>query len=290
MATEDRENRFEEEIAEIENREGKRNLFLVLGGIVVVFLVVIVIMGARERARQAEIAARPGTEPVELGEHVGTVANTALFSVGDSVLYYVEGIGDAEITSETAFARPISYTEAGVPDTVPPGVTHWRLAQTDTLPYTVEWVTEPLIGVTPTDYRELALGSLRPEDYGSGGQMDWRPLEQGDERVRVTGRAVREDASVYLREDSVQVRLQAVQGLTAVDSLELAWATESRAPLTGYGRISRTPRGERAEIPTLFVLQVNAVHPPLPEAVEIAPATGADTAPADTAGPEATVP
>ncbi|MDX1624537.1 MAG: hypothetical protein R3199_11230 [Gemmatimonadota bacterium] len=285
MADEDPGTRFEEEIAEIEQRERTRNVFLFVGGIVVVVLAVIVVIGIRERSRLAELEARPDFEPVELGRHLGTVANTAVFSEGDR-LFYVEGVGEAEIADTTEFVREIQYDMAGEPDSIPPGTTHWTLAQWDSLPYTIERTANPLIGVTPSDYRELVLSSLRHADYGAGGPNDWQPLEREEARVRVTGRAIEEQGSTYLREDTVQVRLAGVEELTPMDSLEVAWATENRAPLTAFGRIERTIPGGA----TLFVLRTNAVQPPEPEAIATpaggaADTTVADTAPADTPNP-----
>lgn len=271
MDSENRPHRLDEEIAEIEDRRGKRNLFLVLGGIVGVLLLVIVIYGARERARIAEIEARPAAEPVEMGTLVGTVANTAVFSRGGR-LSYVEGIGEAEIDADTRFARRITYSPVGEPDTIPSSITHWTLSESDSLPYIVEPVTNPLLGVNPTDYQELELASMRASDYGTGGPGDWRSLEQEGENVRITGDATREEESVYLTSDSVRARLQGIEGLTAVDSLEVAWAVENEAPLTAFGRITNTPRG--ATDGTLFVVTVNSVQPP-------SSATGGATAPPD---------
>ncbi|MDX1660506.1 MAG: hypothetical protein R3326_01835 [Gemmatimonadota bacterium] len=271
MNSENRANGMQEEIAEIEDRRGTRNLFLILGGIVGAILLVIVIVGARERARIAELEARPKTEPVEMGTLVGTVSNQAVFSRGER-LTYVEGIGEAEVTSDTRFVREIEYNQAGEPDTIPTELSHWSLVSSDSLPYVVEPVTNPLLGVNPTDYQELELGSMRREDYGSGGPGDWRPLEREGENIQVTGEASREDDSVYLTSDSVRARLQGIEGLAPVDSLEVAWATENNAPLTGYGRITNTPRGADE---ALFVVTVNSVQPP--ESV-----TGGATAPPDT--------
>lgn len=277
MASEEPRTRFDDEIAAIENRQGKRNLFLVLGGLAALFLLVVVVFGARERMRLAEEAARPRVEPVELGSYVGTVANTAVFTDGRT-LFYVEDVGNAEITSDTRFARPIAYDELGRPDSVPPGTAHWALTASDSLPYVIEPVTDPLTGVTRGEYTELPpLGSLRQDDYGSGGPRDWRPLELEETRVQVSGSAIREDGRVHLVEDPSRVRLEGWEGLTPIDSLELAWATENRARLTAFGRISATPPSGDP----LFYLLVNAVEPPQPDGEPgggAAPAPATDTA------------
>lgn len=278
MDSENRANGIEDEIAEIENRRGKRNLFLTLGGIVIVLLLVIVVVGARERARIAELEARPQTEPVEMGTLVGTTANQAVFARGGR-LTYVEGISDADITSDTRFVREITYNPAGEPDTVPSTLSHWSLSSTDSLPYVVEPVTNPLLGVNPTEYQELELGSLRREDYGTGGPGDWQPLEREGDNVQITGEAARVEGAVYLTSDPVRVRLSGVEGLTAVDSLEVSWATENNADLTAYGRITNTPRGPGDQ--ALFVLTINSVHPP-------ASVTGGATAPTDTTAADTT--
>lgn len=280
MADEGRATRFDDEIAEIENRRGKRNLFLVLGGVFVLILLGIVVFGARERARLDEEAARPRTEPVELGALVGVVGGTALFARGES-LSYVEGIREGtEVTDQTRFVRQVEYTPGGEPDAVPPGTTHWSVVSADSVPYVVEHVTHPLTGVNPIEYHELNLGALRPSDYGSGGPNDWRPLEQGEERVRVTGRPMQDAGSAYIADLPARVRLQGIEGLSAIDSLELTWATRTRAPLTAYGRITTTPRGGDP----LFVMVVSTLHPP-------APAAPADTTiPPDTATPAGTTP
>jgi hypothetical protein len=95
MAGEPGATKFEQEIEEIENRRGIRNLFVVLGGLVTVILLVIVVVGARERARLAAEAARPKFEEVVLGRFVGQASNQAVFAEGQR-LNYVEGIGQAE--------------------------------------------------------------------------------------------------------------------------------------------------------------------------------------------------
>lgn len=281
MDSENRANGMQDEIAEIENRRGKRNLFLILGGIVGLFLLVVVIVGARERARIAEIEARPRSEPVEMGTLVGTASNQAVFARGGR-LTYVEGIGEAEVTGDTRFVREITYSPAGEPDTVPSTLSHWSLVSSDSLPYVVEPMTNPLLGVNPTDYQELELGSLRREAYGTGGPGDWQPLEREGGNVQITGEASREEQSVYLAADSVRARLQGIEGLTPVDSLEVAWATENAAELTAFGRITNTPRGTDGQ--TIFVLTVNSVQPP--NAVTGGATSPDTTAPAaDTTGP-----
>lgn len=281
MTSEDHASRFDDEIAEIENRGRKRNLFMILGGIVVVVLAVIVIVGGRERMRLAAEAARPKTEPVDLGQLVGKVANTAVYAKGGG-LSYVEGVGDAQVGPDTRYVRRISYDQLGNPDTIPAGITHWSLVQSDSLPYTLEWVTNPLIGVNPSDYQALELGSLRAGDYGTGGPKDWKSLEENRTNVQITGEATREDSGVYLTADSVRARLQGIEGLSAVDSLELDWATKNHADLTAYGRIGSTPR--RPTDDTLFTFTLTSVEPPAPEAGgQAGPAPAA--APADTSTP-----
>lgn len=287
MDSENRAHRMEEEIAEIEDRRRKRNLFLALGGIVGAVLLFIVVVGIRERARIAEIEARPKSEPVELGTLVGTTANTAVFARGDR-LSYVEGIGDADVSADTRFARAISYDAAGTPDTLPSDVYYWTLAESDSLPYILEPVTNPLLGVTPSDYQELDLGSMRASDYGSGGPGDWRSLEQEGQNVRITGEASREDSSVYLTADSVRARLQGIEGLAGVDSLEVAWAIQNSEDLTAFGRITSTPR--RPTDNTLFVMTINSVHPPasMPAEAPSAPDAGGGDLPPDTTAPDST--
>lgn len=285
MDSENRANGLQDEIAEIEDRRGKRNLFLILGGVFGALLLVIVVVGARERARLAELEGRAVTEPVEMGTLVGTVSNQAVFARGDR-LTYVEGIGEAEITEDTRFVREIEYSPAGQPDTVPSTLSHWSLVSSDSLPYVVEPVTNPLIGVNPTDYQELPLGTLRRADYETGGPRDWEPLEREGENVQITGTASREGGSVYLTADSVRTRLQGVEGLAPLDSLEVAWATENGAPLTAYGRITNTPQGAQAagDVATLFVLTLNAVQPP---SSATGGATSPDTTAADTTAVDA---
>ncbi len=250
--------RLDDEIAEIENRRGTRTLFLVLGAAFALILLVVIVYGAKERARLRAEEARPKTSEVALGQHLGTVSNTAVFSDGER-LSYVEGVGEAAIEN-AAFVRPLEYDQAGEPIELPDGITHWRMAEDDSLPYVVEPVTNPLTGVNLGDYRSLDLAALDASDYGSGGPADWQPLEREESNVSVTGRAQREGGSVYLTADGARVRLQGIEGLSGLDSLEMAWATGNGAPLSAFGRIISTPRGGDP----LFVLIVNAVDPPRP--------------------------
>jgi hypothetical protein len=75
----------------------------------------------------------------------------------------------------------------------------------------------------------------------------------------VTGNAAREEESLYLVAELSRVRLQGIEGLSSLDSLEVAWATAEGAPLSAFGRISSTPRGGDS---ALFVMTVSAVQPP----------------------------
>lgn len=258
MAPDPHAQRMEEEIAEIENRSGTRTLFIVVGGLAALLLVGIVAVGARERLRLLEESRRPQAQVVDIGSYVGTAGNTAVFASGDE-LSYVDGVGDASIESSTTFARPLSYDEAGNPLPLAEGVHHWSLASTDSLPYLIEPVENPLIGFSVQDYRQLPLGSLSRGDYGSGGPNDWRPLEEEGANVTVTGQARRADGAYYLVADPARVRLQGIEGLSPIDSLEIRWATESGAPLAAFGRISSTPRAGDA---ALFVMTLTAVQPP----------------------------
>lgn len=254
--------RLDEEIAEIENRRGTRNLFFLLGGASVLLLLVIILYGAKERARLRAEEARPRTAELALGRYLGTASNMAVFSDGQR-LSYVEGIGEAPMEN-ASFVRPLEYDQAGNPIEVPATISHWSLAEDDSLPYVVEPVTNPLTGVNIGDYQVLDLGSLSPSDYGSGGPADWQPLEREETNVSVTGRASREDGAVYLTTDDARVRLQGIEGLSGMDSLEMAWAAGNRAPISAFGRIISTPRGGDP----LFVLIVNAVDPPRPAGSE----------------------
>lgn len=250
--------RLDDEIAEIENRRGTRTLFMSLGAAFALLLLVVVVYGARERARLAEEAARPRTAELALGQHLGTVSNTAVFSDGQR-LSYVEGVGDTPMEN-ASFVRPLEYDQAGNPVPLPAGITHWSLAEEDSLPYLVEPILNPLTGVNLGDYQELNLATLEADDYGTGGPADWRPYELEETNIAVTGRASTEDGSVYLTADDARVRLQGIQGLSGLDSLEIAWATNNQAAISAFGRISTTPRGGDP----LFVLAVNAVDPPRP--------------------------
>lgn len=266
--------RLDEEIAEIENRRGTRNLFLLLGGAFLLLLLVVILYGAKERARLRAEEARPRTAEVALGQYLGTASNTAVFSDGQR-LSYVEGVGEASMQN-ASFVRPLEYDQAGNPVEVPAAITHWSLAEDDSLPYVVEPVTNPLTGVNIGDYQALDLASLSAADYGTGGPADWQPLERDESNVSVTGRATREDGSVYLTADDARVRLQGIEGLSGLDSLEMAWAAGNQAPISAFGRIMSTPRGGDP----LFVLIVNAVDPPRPAEAESAEQPAAPAAPA----------
>lgn len=284
MAGEPGATKFEEEIAEIENRRGTRNLFLMLGGLTAAILLVIVVFGARERTRLAAEAARPKFEEVALGRYVGQASNQAVFAEGQR-LNYVEGIGSAELGASTTFVRALEYDAAGTPVPAPEGAFFWSLESADSIPYVIEPVPNPLTGVTPSDYRSLELSALRPADYGVGGPKDWGLLQEEGTLVSVTGTAAREKDAVYIVDEPSRVRLQGIEGLSALDSLEVAWATESGAPLSAFGRISSTPRGGDS---ALFVLTATAVQPAESEGV-VAPTTAApSSAPApDTTAPAA---
>lgn len=258
MATEPGSTKFDAEIAEIENRRGTRNLFLVLGGLAALLLLAIVIVGARERSRLAAEAARPKFEEVVLGRYLGQASNQAVFAEGQR-LNYVEGIGETEMGATTTFVRPLEYDAAGNPLATPEGTFFWSLESADSLPYVIEPVVNPLTGVNPADYRQLDLATLTAADYGSGGPNDWGPLQEEGTQVAVTGAATRTEGTVYLVADPSRVRLQGIEGLSALDSLEVAWATAEGAPISAFGRISSTPRGGDA---ALFVMTVNAVQPP----------------------------
>lgn len=249
--------RLEDEIARIENRSRTRLLFMVLGGLLVILLGAIVVFGGRERARLRAEAARPKTEPVSFGQYLGTVGRQAVFANGDE-LAYVQLTGEATVTTDTRFGRPLAYDEAGQPIGLQDGITHWSLASADSLMFVIEPVANPLTGVNLDDYRQLPLASLTPEDYGSGGPRDWQALQDQGSNVAITGQAQRVEGAVYLTAEAKRVRLQGIEGLSAVDSLEVAWATQNKAPLSAFGRISSTPRGADT---ALFVMTVTAVHP-----------------------------
>ncbi len=248
--------RQHDEIAEIENRRGTRTLFLALGGFFALLLLAIVVFGAKERARLRAEEARPKTAELELGRHLGTISNTAVFSDGER-LAYVEGVGDTPLDN-AAFVRALEYDQAGTPVALPANITHWSMQQRDSLPYVVEPVLNPLTGVTLSDYRSLDLASLTVSDYGSGGPADWQPLEREETNVAVTGRVERTAQGVALTAGNSRVRIQGIEGLSGLDSLEMAWATANGTELSAFGRITSTPRGGDP----LFVLIVNAVDPP----------------------------
>jgi hypothetical protein len=276
MAPDPHATNIDAEIAEIENRRGTRNLFLVLGGILGLILLLVVIYGARERTRLAAEAARPKFEEVVLGRYIGQASNQAVFAE-DQRLNYVEGIGESEVGPSTTFVRALEYDAAGNPTAVPEGTFFWSLESADSLPYVIEPVINPLTGVSPSDYQALDLSTLSLSDYNSGGPNDWAPLEEEGTEVSVTGTATREDATVYLTAGEGRARLQGVEGLSALDSLEVAWATETGAPLSAFGRISSTPRGGDQ---TLFVMTVTAVQPP----DELGGAAAGGQPPADATG------
>lgn len=257
MAAEAQHSRFDEEIAQIENRAGKRRLFLILIAGAGVILLAVILMGARERMRLAEEAARPKTEEVVLGRFIGTASNQAVFE-RDNALVYLEGVGSAEIGAATTFARILRYDAQGNPDAVDVDIRYWRLESSDSLPYVVEPIENPLVGINPTEYRDINLATLRPQDYGAGGPGDWRMHEQERAEVRVTGTVSRADGALILSDGTGRVRVQGVEGLSPLDSLEVVWATESGAPLTAFGTIASSPRTADA----LFVMTAEAVHPP----------------------------
>lgn len=275
MAPDDRAPRFDDEIAEIENRRGNRNLFMILGGLVGVLLLGIVVVGLRERGRLAEEAARPQSETIDVGTLVGRIGGTAVYARGEE-LTYVEGIPqDVELSAQTTYVRPITYDPLGTPDSAPAGTRHWSVVRADSLPFVVEPVVNPLTGVNPTEFRELDPSALSRADYRSGGASDWYPLEQEQTPVRVTGRAAVDADAAFLIDESTRVRLQGLEGLSGIDSLEFAWASGAGAPLTAFGRITNTPAGGDP----LFVLMITTVHPPAPAG---APADSAVPAPVDT--------
>ncbi len=281
--------RLEDEIASIENRSRTRLLFVVLGGLLVILLGAVIVFGGRERARLRAEAARPKTEPVSFGQYLGTVGTQAVFANGDE-LAYVQLTGEATVTTDTRFGRPLTYDEAGQPVGLQDGITHWSLASADSVMFVIEPVANPLTGVNLDDYRQLplasgldparqgaqirsrigfvhdephfyrqlTLASLTPDDYGSGGPRDWQSLQDQGSNVAISGRAQRVEGAFYLTADTKRVRLQGIEGLSAVDSLEMAWATQNNKQLSAFGRISSTPRGADT---ALFVMTVTAVHP-----------------------------
>lgn len=261
--------RFEEEIAEIENRSGTRRLFWSVGAVAALILLLVVVFGGRERMRLHAEAARPKTEPVTLGRHLGTVGNEAVFA-RENGLVYLEGAGDKEIGPATSFVRELEYDPQGNPIPLTGEILYWKLTSADSLPFVVEPLANPLLGVNPAQYRAIELGALRPQDYSAGGPHDWRPFQEDRVPVRVTGLASREGGALILEDGPSKARVQGMEGLGAIDSLEVAWATQNHAALTAYGRISTTPPGGNV----LFVMTAEAVQPPEPEA---AAAERADT-------------
>ncbi len=249
--------RMDEEIARIENRGRTRMLFVVLGGLLVILLGAIVVFGGRERARLSAEAARPKTEAVNFGQYLGTVGTQAVFVNGDE-LAYVQLTGETTVDSDSRFARPVEYDQAGQPIGMQDGITHWSLASVDSMSVVIEPIANPLTGVNLNDYRQLPLASMTPDDYGSGGPRDWQSLQEQGSNIAVSGQAQRVEGAVYLTADDVRVRLQGIEGLSAVDSLEVAWATQNNARLSAFGRISSTSRATES---ALFVMTVTAVHP-----------------------------
>lgn len=249
---------MDEEIAEIENRKSNRTLFALLGGVVLLLLAGIIVVGSGERARLAEIAARPKSEALNLGSYLGTVGNQAVFDRGGE-LAYVQLAGETQVDEDTRFARVLDYDQAGATIPLPDGITHWSLTQADSLPYTVEPILNPLIGFNVDDYRELPLAAMTSADYRSGGPRDWSPLQLEGTPVAISGSVAEVEGAIYMVADSTRVRLQGVEGLSAVDSLEVRWAVSAGAELSAFGRISSTPpqRGDAA----LFVMMLTAVQP-----------------------------
>lgn len=285
MAAEDRPTtKFGDEIAQIENRSSTRRLFWIVGAVAALILAAVVVVGARERKRLQEEAARPKSEPVTLGRYLATISNQSVFA-RENALVYLEGIGEAEVGPTTSFVRAIEYDPQGNPIPLTGEILYWKVVSTDSVPYVIEPLANPLTGVSPSQYREIEMGALRAEDYGGGGPRDWRSMEQEGIDVQVTGLASRANGAVVLEDGPARVRVQGIEGLSALDSLEVVWATENRQALTAYGTISSTPR--RSDV--LFVMTAEAVHPPEPEtaAAERADTTaaGADTAPAAPAAP-----
>jgi len=280
MAAEVQQSRFDEEIAQIENRAGKRRMFMIISGVTAVLLVLIILVGARERVRLAREAARPKTEEVVLGRYVGTASNQAVFE-RDNGLVYLEGAGNTEIGTTTTFARALEYDAQGNPVAMEDGdVRYWRLESSDSLPYIVEPIVNPLIGVNAAEFRGIDLAALSPSSYGAGGPNDWRMHEQERAEVRVTGAASRTDGAVVLSAGNSRVRVQGVEGLSPLDSLEVAWATQSGAQLTAFGTIGSSPRTADA----LFVITAEAVHPV--DAVSSDTTAGTSAAPAAPAAPQ----
>ena len=278
MAPEERPTtKFEEEIALIENRASRRRMFWTIGAVTALLLVVVVVVGARERMRIRELESRATSEAVVLGRYLATVSNQALFA-RENALLYLEGIGEAEIGPTTTFVRAVEYDPQGNRIATAGEILYWKLVSSDSLPYVIEPLGNPLIGVSPSQYQAIELGALSAADYGSAGPNDWRPMEEDQVDVRVTGLASRANGSLVLEDGASRVRVQGIEGLSAIDSLEVSWATENRASLTAFGTITSTPRGGDV----LFVIVAEAVHPPEPEAAaaERGDTTGAAPTPA----------
>lgn len=280
MADESRDTKFDEEIAEIEDRGRKRKVFLGLGGAIVLILAIVVVVGARERARIAAEQARPKFEEVSLGAFLTKLSGQAIFE-RDLGLTYVQGLAEADVTPSTDFVRPIEYDEVGEPIPFPDDVRYWSVASADSLPYVIEPIENPLIGVSLSDYERVDIGAVDMDDYGTDGPDDWRPHEQESTPVVVVGEAVEVEDAVYVVDDPNRVRLSGARSMSGLDSLEVEWAIDNSAPLAVFGRITNTPRATgRAGDVALFVMLVNAVHPArsLASFEEEAPS---DTTPAD---------
>jgi len=289
MAEESPDTKFEEEITEIEDRARKRNVFIGLSATIVLILATIVVVGARERARLAAEAARPKFEEVFPGAFLTKASGQAVFEQ-ELGLTYVQGIADAEVTPSTEFVRPLEYDQTGNPIEIPEGIRYWSTVSADSLPYVIEPIENPLIGVSLSDYERVDLGSSTMDDYGSGGPEDWQPFEQERTSVVVIGQPVEAEDAVYLVDEENRARLSGARALSGLDSLEMEWAIGNRAPLAVFGRISSTPRATgRAQDVALFVMVANAVHParslPGLEAEEEPAPAESETAASDTTPP-----
>jgi hypothetical protein len=248
----------DDEIAEIENRSGNRKLFAVLGGFMLLLLAAIIVIGSGERKRLAEIAARPKTVPVQLGSYIGTVGNQALFD-HNGTLAYVQLAGDSDVSGGAQFVRPLDYDGTGAPIPLEEGTSHWALTSADSLPYVIEPIINPLTGFNVDDYRQLPLGAMTPDDYRSGGPRDWFSLQMEGTPVAISGTLRDLEGAIYMVADSTRVRLQGIEGLSSVDSLEVRWAIGGGGGMSAFGRISSTP--SRREDAALFVMTLTAVQP-----------------------------